>query len=132
MSSAGYSGTPLAKKLGIKPSARVALVTAPAGLEAQLGPLPEGASLKRRAGHAELTLWFVTRNAELRRRVARMAEILGRDGIWIAWPKKGSRLATDVTQNDVRHAGLDHGLVDFKICAIDEDWSALKFQRRKS
>ena len=130
---AGYSGTPLPKKLGIKPSSVVALVGAPQGFEDTLGELPDGVSLRRGArGRRDLTIWFTRSLKDLERRVERLAALVGDGGLWIAWPKKASGLATDLTQAHVRKAGLARGLVDYKICAIDETWSGLKFSRRKA
>lgn len=130
---AGYSGTPLPKKLGIKPGTRVALAGAPADFEKTLGALPADARVSRRAApRADLILWFVKSAGELHGRIEKMADLVrDGDGLWIAWPKKSSGVATDVTQDRVRKTGLAHGLVDYKICAIDETWSGLKFARRK-
>ena len=129
---AGYSGTPLPKKLGIKAGATVLLVDAPADIAATIGDLPEGAVLKRGGrGSGDLLLWFVTRRAQLERRVTAVARRSGRDGIWIAWPKKASGVVTDVSEPIVRATGLAVGLVDFKVCAIDGTWSGLKFVWRK-
>lgn len=127
---AGYSGTPLVKKLGIKSDSILALLGAPEGFEGVLGELPAGVTLRRSArGHADLTLWFVQRARDLGRRMEAMA---ARDGVlWIAWPKQASDLPTDVTQTAVRRTGLDAGLVDSKICAIDGIWSGLRFTRRR-
>jgi hypothetical protein len=126
---AGYSGTPLPKKLGIKPGSTVALLAAPAGFE--LGELPDGASVRLDArGRADLVVWFVGARRELRpERLRRLAD--GRP-LWIAWPKKASGVQTDLTENVVRDAGLAQGLVDTKVCAIDETWSGLLFWRRRS
>lgn len=128
---AGYSGTPLPKKLGIKPDMTVALVAAPPDFADTLGALPPGARLRRDLRTASpLIIWFVRSARVLQREIHRMAARLT-GGLWIAWPKQSSGVATDVTQNMVRAAGLGHGLVDFKIAAIDETWSGLKFARRK-
>jgi CheY-like chemotaxis protein len=136
---AAYVGRPLAQKLGLQAGMKVALVGAPEGFERVLGDLPEGVRLgripERRAGPigevAGLVLWFVRSQAELETGMAAMA-IRAEDGrLWICWPKQGSALAADVTQNTVRKAGLAAGLVDFKICAIDADWSGLCFVRRR-
>jgi hypothetical protein len=126
---AGYSGTPLPKKLGIKPGSTIALVGAPAGFE--VGELPEDASVRLDArGRADLVVWFVRSRRELRpERLARLAD--GRP-LWIAWPKRASGVETDLTENVVRDAGLAQGLVDTKVCAIDETWSGLLFWRRRS
>lgn len=130
---AGYSGTPLPKKLGIKPGMAVLLSAAPAGFAATLGPLPEGATLRRRgSGPARLVIWFVRSKAALLEGVRGKGESLEEGGgLWIAWPKQSSGLKTDLTQSDVRREGLASGLVDYKICAIDATWSGLKFARRK-
>ncbi len=128
---AGYSGTPLAKKLGIKPDSVVALAGAPDGFKKTLGDLPGGVKLTARAtASTDLILWFVSSRKELGRGIRRMAGLTGKAGIWIAWPKKTSALASDLTQAAVREAGLASGLVDYKVCAIDADWSGLKFASR--
>ena len=128
---AGYSGTPLPKKLGIKPGSIVALVGAPDGLAATIGELPEGATLRNGLrGKRDLILWFPKNKRDLETRTAKMAKEVGRDGMWIAWPKKASGVKTDLTENLVRSTGLNHGLVDYKIAAIDATWSGLKFVYR--
>jgi CheY-like chemotaxis protein len=129
---AGYSGTPLVKKLGIKAGHTVALVGAPSDFEKTLGGLPEKVTLRRRASAADLTLWFAKSRSELDRRIVEMAGRVGDGGMWIAWQKKASGVTTDLTQNDVRRVGLANGLVDYKICAIDATWSGLKFATRKT
>ncbi|MBE0593919.1 MAG: hypothetical protein IH616_16120 [Gemmatimonadales bacterium] len=128
---AGYSGTPLPQKLGIKEGMTVVLVDAPPGFEGTLGVLPDGVTL-RRGGHAprDLTIWCSTSRNQVDRRIESVAGDLQAGGLWIAWPKKASGVASDLTQNDVRRIGLAAGLVDFKICAIDETWSGLKFVKR--
>ena len=129
---AGYSGTPLVKKLGIKPNSTLALVGAPAGFEHTLGALPDGVTIRHHArGKRDLTIWFLLKRSELVRRLKSLAAVVGDGGLWIAWPKRASGLVTDLTQNDVRRAGLAAGLVDYKICAIDHTWSGLKFATRK-
>ena len=131
MSPAGYSKTPLVRKLGIKPSTTLTLLRAPEDFDRTLGPLPDDVRIKRsRRGATDLTIWFVRRRRELEADIAKLAAAVGANGIWIAWPKRSSPLASDFAEADVRAAGLAHGLVDFKICAIDEDWSGLKFQVR--
>jgi len=128
---AGYAGTPLPKKLGIKKGTVTAVLNAPDDLEKTLGTLPDGATLKRTArGKRDLTLWFVKSRTELDRRMAPMATTAG-DALWIIWAKKGSAHDAGLTQADVRRTGLAAGLVDFKIAAIDATWSGLKFTRRK-
>lgn len=129
---AGYSGTPLPKKLGIKAGSMVALVDAPKDFEVTLGELPAGTEVVRRAEPgADVTLWFLRSIDDLHDGIDRMGEIAGDGRLWICWPKKASGVATDVTQNEVRSTGLANGLVDFKICAIDATWSGLCFTRRK-
>lgn len=130
---AGYSGTPLPKKLGVKAASSVALVAAPKSFERTLGQLPPGASVTRKTdSSADVTLWFLDSLAELRRGIANMGKLAGDGRLWICWPKKASGVVTDVTQNEVRSIGLASGLVDFKICAIDATWSGLCFTRRKT
>jgi CheY-like chemotaxis protein len=130
-SMAGYSGQPLIKKLGIKPGMAVALFGAPEGLGATLGELPQGASLQDSPGGCELALWFVRSRAELAADLGSVSASVGDVPLWIAWAKKTSGLAADVAEPDVRAAGLASGLVDYKICAIDQTWSGLLFRRRK-
>ncbi len=129
---AGYSGTSLSKKLGIKEGCRVALVAAPAGYPRALGALPPGAIVKRQArAPLDVLLWFVTRRADLERRFVSMADRLEPDGgLWVSWPKRAAGVETDVTENVVREIGLDAGLVDNKVCAVDDIWSGLQFVRR--
>lgn len=130
---AGYSGTPLPKKLGIKSGMSVALVNAPKGFEATLGELPDGVKFKKKAsGNEELILWFIRMRAELEDRVNEMRELTGNGGVWMIWPKQASGLATDLNQNIVRETGLAAGLVDYKVCAVDATWSGLKFAVRKT
>ena len=129
---AGYSGTPLPRKLGIKPGSTVTLLSGPADFAKTLGSLPEGARLTTRLGAGtSLVIWFVGSRRDLERGIARQAAAVPRDGMWIAWPKKSSGVATDVSEGDVRATGLANGLVDYKICAIDAIWSGLKFAVRK-
>lgn len=130
---AGYSGTPLPKKLGIQPGSTVALLGGPKGFERTLGTLPEGVTLRRDARKAaRVLLLFVKSRADLRKRFAAAARAMGEPGaLWILWPKKASGLATDLGANEVRGFGLAAGLVDYKIAAIDATWSGLCFARRK-
>jgi len=130
---AGYSGTPLPKKLGIKAGMKVCLIGPPPRFDRTLGALPEGVVLVTGSRVArDLTIWFPRSLADLRRRVGPVGARAGAAGLWIAWPKKSSGIVTDLTQTAVRRHGLDAGLVDYKICAIDETWSGLKFARRRS
>lgn len=124
-----YSGTPLPKKLGIKPGAVVALVGAPDDFRATLGALPEGVQFRGKpGGPASLTLWFLHSRRDLERGIGKMVECEG--PVWMIWPKKASGVETDLTQQDVREVGLAAGLVDYKICAVDATWSGLLFKRR--
>jgi hypothetical protein len=126
---AGYSGTPLPRKLGIKEGHRVGLVSAPETFAATLGELPEGVSLVRGRlrGPLDVVVAFFTERHELERRLARLIGLIDRaGGLWIAWPKRASGVASDVSENVVRELGLAAGLVDNKVCAIDETWSGLR------
>lgn len=132
---AGYSGTPLARKLGIRDGARVAALKAPAGLERLLGRLPDGAVLKadlRGRGAFDVVIFFTRSARELERELPRLTVRMEPDGgIWVAWPKlaavKAQGLASDLTGDVVRSLGLAAGLVDNKVCAIDDTWSGLRF-----
>ncbi len=130
----GYSGTPLPKKFGIAPGSMVALLNAPPDFEKTLGALPEGATLRRQArGSCHRVLFFTKSRRELKARLNSLAGLLDeKGGLWIAWPKKASGVATDLSEPDVRRLGLAAGLVDYKICAIDATWSGLLFARRRS
>ena len=129
---AGYSGTPLAKKLGIKEGSRIALVNAPKDFQSELGELPDDVKfLKSLTKSLDLILFFVLSERALARDFAKLAERITANGmIWIAWPKKSSGVTTDLSLERVQHIGLDAGLVDVKICAIDDTWSGLKFVYR--
>ncbi len=128
---AGYSGTPLAKKLGIREGHRVATLGAPEGFGMLLDPLPTGACLvrvPRGRRRYPVVVGFARTHAELRRRFARGRELMDVDGgLWLAWPKRSSPLAGGLRGAHVRDHGLAAGLVDNKICAVDADWSALRF-----
>ncbi len=132
--SAGYSGTPLPKKLGIADGHRLALVNPPGGFERTLGRLPAGVDLRRRLrGRADVIVCFVTSRVQLERRIDVLRRALEPDGgLWIAWPKKASGVPTDVTENVVREIGVARGLVDNKVCAIDGVWSGLRLVYRVS
>lgn len=132
MPTAGYSGTPLPKKLEIKEGCRVATVGAPADFAATLGPLPAGAAVRRGVGQArDLTIWFVTSRRQLEGDVRRIVPPKGTGSLWIAWPKKASGVKTDVTEDVLREVLLPLGLVDRKVCAIDATWSGLLFSWRR-
>ena len=129
MSSAGYSGTPLPRKLGIREGSRLLLVDAPADFAATLGELPPGVELvEAGAGAVDLAILFALGAATVRARFADLAASLEpAGGLWIAWPKRSSGVATELDENVVREIGLADGLVDNKVCAIDATWSGLRF-----
>jgi len=126
---AGYSGTPLPKKLGVKPNQRIALVNAPNDFAKVLGRLPENAVIVKRLNRPlDLILLFVDREQTLAKQFPILASKLQSNGmIWVAWPKKSAGVATDLVFEKVQGIGLDCGLVDVKICAVDDVWSGLKF-----
>lgn len=127
-----YSGTPLPKKLGVREGAKVYVGAAPPGFDTALGTLPTGVQRLRRPGsRMDVALLFVTEERELRSRFPALAAGLDPAGrLWVAWPKKAAKLATDLDFDAVQRIGLDAGLVDNKSCAIDEDWQALRFVYR--
>ena len=129
---AGYSTTPLVRKLGIKPGMRVRIGGAPEHFLDLVGPLPEGARLLGSTrGSVDYAHLFASSRSTLRRRLPALERALTDDGLlWISWPKQASSLATDLKEGMIREDGLAAGLVDVKICAIDEDWSGLKFVYR--
>ena len=133
MTPAGYSGTPLPKKLGIKPGSVVALHGAPKDVAKTLGPLPEGVVLRTSSrGQRDLTLWFVSSRSGLERNLAVMAKWGANSGLWILWPKKAAGSGSDLNETIVREAALAAGLVDFKVCAFDAFWSGLRFNARRA
>lgn len=130
---AGYSGTPLPRKLGIGPGIRLALLGAPDGIDETLGELPEGVRVARPGrGHADVLLFFTKERAALERRIATLERRIEPDGgLWVAWPKRASGVPTDMTEDVVREVALPRGLVDNKVCAIDETWSGLRLVVRR-
>jgi hypothetical protein len=118
------------KKLGIKPKTTLALLRPPDGFRQLLVALPDDVRVVSRADAADLVVWFITRRGELDAGIAGIAKAMGA-GLWISWPKKASGVKTDLNENVIRDAGLAHGLVDYKVCAIDATWSGLKFARRR-
>ncbi len=128
----GYSGTPLSRKLGIKEGHRVAFSKAPDGFLALAGPLPDGVSVRGRIrGPLDVIVFFTRRRGELERRFPPLRRALDpAGGLWIAWPKRASGLETDLTEDVVREIALAGGLVDNKVCAIDETWSGLRLVYR--
>lgn len=125
---AGYSGTPLVQKIGIKPGHRLLLRNHPASFLGNLGPLPEGvATTDRMSGKVNVAVYFTDKRAALEKDFSNLAKSIECDGmLWIAWPKKASGKPTDLTEDVVRRVSLERGLVDVKVCAIDETWSGLK------
>ncbi len=130
---AGYSQTPLVRKLGIRPNEKVVALNAPSAYEAMLQDLPEGVVIVSRANEcASFIHLFVNRGAELERRLKALRSKLAQTGIlWVSWPKKTSGVATDVTEDTIRAVALPLGFVDVKVCAVDETWSGLKLMIRR-
>jgi hypothetical protein len=131
----GYSGTPLQKKLGIKPGMSIALLHAPPEVETTLGELPEDVITSRRlTGHRDLVLIFITRQVDLASQIPALTSAIAPNGmIWVAWPKRASNIDTDMTESAIRDIVLpSSGLVDVKVCAIDQVWSGLKLVIRKT
>ncbi|PYX96575.1 MAG: DUF3052 domain-containing protein [Acidobacteria bacterium] len=125
---AGYSGTPLPKKLGIKERARVALLDVPAEVQAELTEALSSCELPNTSRVLDFVFLFSKKRSELTKEFSRMAKRLAPAGVlWVAWPKKTSGVHTDLNENEVRRIGLQAGLVDVKVCAVDEVWSGLKF-----
>ena len=129
---AGYSGTPLPRKLGLPATGRAVLIDAPAGFTKLLGKLPPALELTPRLGRGEAYVHiFATESATLGKRFVTAARALDKAGtLWVSWPKKASGVATDLTEDVVRAIGLEAGLVDVKVCAVDDVWSGLKFMYR--
>jgi hypothetical protein len=132
---AGYSGTPLHRKLGIKPGHRVALLDAPAGFADTLDGLPDGVvvrSVLADDAPTDVIVLFVTERHELQAHLDEVRRGMAQDGgFWVAWPKRASKVPTDVTEDVVREVALPTGLVDNKVCAIDEIWSGLRLVIRR-
>jgi hypothetical protein len=132
MSTAGYSGTPLVEKLGIKPGATLGLIGAPDDFDATLGELPDGVAVRRRLrGPFDVIVAFYVDRSTLERRLPALRGALRpAGGLWLAWPKRASGVVTDLSDNVVRELGLAAGLVDNKVCAIDAVWSGLRLVYR--
>ncbi len=130
---AGYSGTPLAKKLGIRADTAAALLGAPDDFVAKLEPLPAGVRILRRPLGAQRAILFVMAMDDLERRwKSTVADVAKGATVWVVWPKKASGIVTDATESAIRSFGLRRGWVDYKICSVDETWSGLAFSKRKS
>jgi len=134
LTTAGYSGTPLARKLGIKEGSRLAVMRGPAGFEDLLEPIPDGVRIVRRIGrNADVIVAFHRSRADLERGFDRLRSGMhDAGGLWIAWPKQASGVPTDITEDVVREIALANGLVDNKVCAIDQTWSGLRLVVRLS
>lgn len=129
---AGYSGTPLPKKLGLAPGQRLAFLSAPPTFAGALGPLPEGAAEVAR-GPVDLAVLFVRSGRALAAQLPRARDRLDADGaLWVSWPKRASGIETDLTEDGIRAQALAAGLVDVKVCAVDDTWSGLKLVYRRA
>lgn len=127
------SGRSLVQKLGIKPRTTIALLDAPDGIEATLSPLPDRVTLCRgKRGKREMTIWFVTSGSAYKRRFAAVAKAVGDGTLWMAWPKRSSGVETDLTEDVIRDHAVANGLVDTKVCAIDDTWSGLRLTKRRT
>jgi hypothetical protein len=127
-----YSGTPLAKKLGIASNSVAVLIGAPRDFEKRIGAVPKGAILRRRpVTGCDVIIWFTATKKGLKQRIGAVKRLLEGGKLWIAWPKKAAFTDSDLSQTIVRGVGLAAGLVDYKICSIDDQWSGLLFTRRK-
>ena len=133
MATAGYSGTPLATKLGIKPGMRVVAIDAPAGYAKLLAPMPEGAKIVTSPGKApEFVHLFATSRAMMAKQLGSLRQSIAEIGtVWLSWPKKSAKVATDITEDVIREVALPMEFVDVKVCAVDETWSGLKLVIRK-
>ena len=132
MKMSGYSGTPLAQKLGIKPGSKLCTVAAPGHYDELLAPLPEGVQRVRKIDDADVAHFFLTSRARMEKDLrAAVAKMQPDAAIWISWPKKAAKVATDITEDTIREVALPLGLVDIKVCAVDETWSGLKLVIRK-
>jgi hypothetical protein len=125
---AGYSGTPLVKKIGIKPADKVLFLGAPKGFAKEIGRLPNGVRLQNGASKdLNVALFFTDKRAALEKELPKLKQRIAQNGmIWIAWPKKASKVPTDLTEDVIRDTALALGLVDVKVCAVNEVWSGLK------
>jgi CheY-like chemotaxis protein len=127
------SGKPLAQKLGIKPDTTIALLDAPDGFEGMLAPLPDGTKFRRgNRGNREVSIWFVTARTAFESRFEAVAKAVGEGTLWMAWPKRSSGVETDLTEDVIRVHAVAHGLVDTKVCAVDDTWSGLRLTRRRT
>lgn len=130
---AGYSGTPLVKKLGIRPGSRIVPLRAPANYPSLIAPLPQGATLESRVtSRTDIVHVFGTKRRELSATLSMLRKKLKDDGaIWVSWPKKSAKIPSDISEDTVREVALPLGFVDIKVCAVDEVWSGLKLVIRR-
>ncbi len=129
---AGYSATPLAKKLGIAPGMKIGLIDAPVELQSWLAPLPPDVIFGKPTAKADLVHLFALRRAVLAAQLAKLRKTLADDAIvWVSWPKKAAKVETDITEDTIRGVALPLGYVDVKVCAVSEVWSGLKLVVRK-
>jgi len=130
---AGYSGTPLPQKLGIKPSLNVVTINAPTDYRRLLGKIPEGVTFSDRLKpESNFVHVFIKKRSELEKRLSALREKIADTGtVWVSWPKRSSGVPTDVTEDVVRAVALPLGFVDIKVCAIDDTWSGLKLMVRR-
>jgi CheY-like chemotaxis protein len=132
-SSGPQSGRSLVQKLGVKAGTTVALLDAPEGFEEALSPPPDDVVLRQgNRGRREMTVWFITSARQLESRFDTVAKAVGEGMLWVAWPKRTSGVETDLTEDVIRQAALDRGMVDTKVCAIDETWSGLRLTLRRA
>ena len=128
---AGYSGTPLVKKLGLKDGMAVHFAGAPAGYDRTLGKLPDVTQSKMLKGPLDFVQFFTTSKRMLETKCPALVRALAPAGmLWVSWPKKAAKMETDLTEDVIRGVGLANGVVDVKVCAVDDTWSGLKFVRR--
>lgn len=130
---AGYSGTPLARKLGVTDDTTILAIGAPKNYSALLAPLPAGARISSRGSKApRFVHLFTTARADLAKRLRQLRGALAQDGVvWVSWPKKAAKIETDITEDTIRSIALPLGFVDVKVCAVDDTWSALKLVIRR-
>jgi hypothetical protein len=131
---AGYSGTPLAQKLGIKPGATIVIINVPANYPKLLGKAVNDVNFSERAGNdCGFIHFFTTRRSKLEKELARLRRKMAEAGtLWVSWPKKSAGVATDVSEDVIRAIALPLGFVDVKVCAVDETWSGLKLMIRRT
>ncbi len=128
---AGYEGVSLIKKLGIKNNMKLAVIDSPDNFHQIIGKLPDGINVQKKMNNPDLIIWFVSSVKQLEKKLIQIKQNTGNGGLWIVYPKKSSQTDSDLSQTIVRNAGLAAGLVDYKVCSIDNTWTGLKFAVRK-